>query len=349
MRVDESGDDHLPRNVDGLRMLGQHPLSDGADVHNLAIGDDQHAGVVNGAGRSKNPRSLQDEHGAGRLDRRVRRDRCCRRRLLAFLRGGFFLRRLLTTGFGAAGGMIVRSQRQGADCDEGENRAKQPATHEESSKSAWAKFMQFPSMRHEPRPLQLELQSCLGKIHATPEYAARAEAFATRGVRGTEARNQPVEPGQRSIRGSALGWLAALNRFWILDCRFSIKSSCDCLRLESHPHFTSSRPSRPVGTRLLLEDSLSAVRRVSGGPASAAPLGVARASTRGCAGRSDRRVTAPPVRRSLRNHMRTKKNTGVRKMPNRVTPIMPLNTAVPSDWRISAPAPWPPPAERRRR
>jgi hypothetical protein len=33
------------------------------------------------------------------------------------------------------------------------------------------------------------------------------------------------------------------------------------------------------------------------------------------------------------------KNTSVRKMPNSVTPIMPLNTAVPSDWRTSAPAP----------
>ena len=34
-----------------------------------------------------------------------------------------------------------------------------------------------------------------------------------------------------------------------------------------------------------------------------------------------------------------KKNTGVRKMPNSVTPSMPLNTAVPSVCRISAPAP----------
>ena len=35
-----------------------------------------------------------------------------------------------------------------------------------------------------------------------------------------------------------------------------------------------------------------------------------------------------------------KKNTGVRNMPNSVTPNMPLNTAVPSVRRISAPAPW---------
>ena len=35
----------------------------------------------------------------------------------------------------------------------------------------------------------------------------------------------------------------------------------------------------------------------------------------------------------------TEKKTGVRKMPNRVTPSMPLNTAIPSDRRISAPAP----------
>ena len=155
MRVDESGDDHLPRNVDGLRMLGQHPLSDGADVHNLAIGDDQHAGVVNGAGRSKNPR-LPSGRARGRS---ARPPRAARQVLPAatscFSSRRVFSARLLTTGFGAAGGMIVRSQRQGADCDEGENRAKQPATHEESSKSAWAKFMQFPSMRHEPRPLQL--------------------------------------------------------------------------------------------------------------------------------------------------------------------------------------------------
>ena len=34
------------------------------------------------------------------------------------------------------------------------------------------------------------------------------------------------------------------------------------------------------------------------------------------------------------------KNTGVRKMPNSVTPNMPLKTAVPSVRRISAPAPW---------
>ena len=35
----------------------------------------------------------------------------------------------------------------------------------------------------------------------------------------------------------------------------------------------------------------------------------------------------------------TKKKTGVRKMPNSVTPSIPLKTAVPSDLRISAPAP----------
>ena len=35
----------------------------------------------------------------------------------------------------------------------------------------------------------------------------------------------------------------------------------------------------------------------------------------------------------------TKKNTGVRKMPNDVTPSMPLKTAVPRVRRISAPAP----------
>ena len=35
----------------------------------------------------------------------------------------------------------------------------------------------------------------------------------------------------------------------------------------------------------------------------------------------------------------TEKNTGVRKMPNSVTPTMPLKTAIPSDRRISAPAP----------
>ena len=35
----------------------------------------------------------------------------------------------------------------------------------------------------------------------------------------------------------------------------------------------------------------------------------------------------------------TKKKSGVRKIPNSVKPIMPLKTAVPSDRRISAPAP----------
>src|SRR5262249_13748031 len=39
------------------------------------------------------------------------------------------------------------------------------------------------------------------------------------------------------------------------------------------------------------------------------------------------------------NHWITQKNTGVKKMPNSVTPSIPLNTANPSDRRISAPAP----------
>ena len=39
------------------------------------------------------------------------------------------------------------------------------------------------------------------------------------------------------------------------------------------------------------------------------------------------------------NHWIAKKNTGVSRMPNSVTPIMPLNTAVPRACRISAPAP----------
>ena len=37
--------------------------------------------------------------------------------------------------------------------------------------------------------------------------------------------------------------------------------------------------------------------------------------------------------------MITEKNTGVRKIPNKVTPIMPLKTAVPSACRISEPGP----------
>ena len=37
--------------------------------------------------------------------------------------------------------------------------------------------------------------------------------------------------------------------------------------------------------------------------------------------------------------MITEKNTGVKKIPNSVTPIMPLKTAVPSACRISEPAP----------
>jgi len=40
-----------------------------------------------------------------------------------------------------------------------------------------------------------------------------------------------------------------------------------------------------------------------------------------------------------RDLLRTTKKTGVRSKPNKVTPIMPLKTAVPSAWRISAPAP----------
>src|SRR5262249_19610374 len=39
------------------------------------------------------------------------------------------------------------------------------------------------------------------------------------------------------------------------------------------------------------------------------------------------------------NHSTTLKKTGVRKIPNRVTPSMPLKTATPSVRRISAPAP----------
>ncbi len=35
----------------------------------------------------------------------------------------------------------------------------------------------------------------------------------------------------------------------------------------------------------------------------------------------------------------TEKKTGVRKIPKSVTPTMPLNTAIPSDRRISEPAP----------
>jgi hypothetical protein len=35
----------------------------------------------------------------------------------------------------------------------------------------------------------------------------------------------------------------------------------------------------------------------------------------------------------------TAKNTGVRKMPNAVTPIIPANTAAPNSRRLSAPAP----------
>ena len=37
----------------------------------------------------------------------------------------------------------------------------------------------------------------------------------------------------------------------------------------------------------------------------------------------------------------TEKKTGVRKIPNIVTPSIPLNTVVPSVRRISAPAPCP--------
>ena len=39
------------------------------------------------------------------------------------------------------------------------------------------------------------------------------------------------------------------------------------------------------------------------------------------------------------NPRMTEKKTGVRKIPNSVTPTMPLNTAIPSDRRISEPAP----------
>jgi hypothetical protein len=38
-----------------------------------------------------------------------------------------------------------------------------------------------------------------------------------------------------------------------------------------------------------------------------------------------------------KNFMITEKNTGVRKMPNNVTPIIPLKTAVPRACRISGP------------
>ena len=41
---------------------------------------------------------------------------------------------------------------------------------------------------------------------------------------------------------------------------------------------------------------------------------------------------------SLRPRM-TEKKTGVRKIPNNVTPTIPLNTAIPNDRRISEPAP----------
>ena len=51
------------------------------------------------------------------------------------------------------------------------------------------------------------------------------------------------------------------------------------------------------------------------------------------------RTRRPLNQRLSPNPWMTKKNTGVRKTPNRVTPIMPLNTAVPSERRISDPAP----------
>src|SRR5262249_56996498 len=44
-------------------------------------------------------------------------------------------------------------------------------------------------------------------------------------------------------------------------------------------------------------------------------------------------------RRRLPSHISTKKNTGVRKTPNAVTPLMPLSTDVPIERHISAPAP----------
>jgi hypothetical protein len=40
-----------------------------------------------------------------------------------------------------------------------------------------------------------------------------------------------------------------------------------------------------------------------------------------------------------KNFMITEKKTGVKKIPNKVTPIIPLNTAVPTACRISAPGP----------
>ena len=51
------------------------------------------------------------------------------------------------------------------------------------------------------------------------------------------------------------------------------------------------------------------------------------------------RVAAAANSRVSLSPWMTEKKTGVRKMPNSVTPSMPLNTAIPSDRRISAPAP----------
>src|ERR1700757_1939137 len=41
-----------------------------------------------------------------------------------------------------------------------------------------------------------------------------------------------------------------------------------------------------------------------------------------------------------KNFIITEKKIGVRKIPKNVTPIIPLKTAVPRAWRISAPAPF---------
>ena len=52
-----------------------------------------------------------------------------------------------------------------------------------------------------------------------------------------------------------------------------------------------------------------------------------------------RRIRGEPKSRVPPSQSITLKKTGVRKMPKRVTPSMPLNTAVPRVRRISAPAP----------
>src|SRR5262249_52552775 len=103
-------------------------------------------------------------------------------------------------------------------------------------------------------------------------------------------------------------------------------------------HFAPSRPSRPVGARVFPEGPSCALRSdpVGGGTPSAGPRDVPPASTGDAAGWGTRAV---PACLWLRTHRRTKKNAGVRKRPNRATPIRPLTPAVPSDWRIPAPAP----------